>query len=136
MQSAEAILKKHGMRITQFRLDVLNIISTAGSALSNQDIENKLHDPDRITLYRTLKSFEDKGIIHRALDSTQTAKYALCAGECTEHKHHHHHVHFHCIACENTFCVDNVAVPSIELPSGYHVLDINIIVDGTCEKCR
>ena len=132
---SESILRKHGMRITQFRLDVLDIITSSDFALSNQDLETRLRDSDRITLYRTLKSFEDKGIIHRALDSTQTAKYALCEGECSEHQHHHKHVHFHCIVCENTFCVDHVTIPAIQLPSGYKVKDINIVVDGTCEKC-
>jgi Fur family transcriptional regulator, ferric uptake regulator len=123
------------MRVTQFRLDVLDIIAASQHALSSQDIEIKLTDPDRITLYRTLKSLEDKGVIHRAIDSTQTAKYALCISGCDEHHHYHQHLHFHCDTCGNTFCVDEVRIPDIKLPNGYKVRDINIIVDGVCEKC-
>lgn len=76
MTTAESILKKHLLRVTQFRLDVISIFITAGRALASHDIEEKLHDADRITLYRTLKSFEDKGIIHKAIDGTLTQKFA------------------------------------------------------------
>lgn len=113
----------------------MEIISTSSHALSSNEIENKLQDPDRITLYRTLKSFEEKGVIHRAIDGTQAAKYAICDSGCDEHSHQHQHVHFHCEKCGNTFCVDEVAIPDISMPSGYKIKDINIIVEGQCEKC-
>jgi len=135
MSTSEKILKKHNLRITQFRMDVINVFNKAGHALSSNDIEGKLKDADRITLYRTLKSFEEKGIIHKAVDGTITQKYAICESNCDEHHHHDQHVHFHCAQCENTFCIDNVFVPDILLPQGFKVASTNMVVNGTCEKC-
>lgn len=135
MSPSEKILKKHNLRITQFRMDVINVFNKAGHALSSSDIETKLKDADRITLYRTLKSFEEKGIIHKAVDGTITQKYAICDADCDEHHHHDQHVHFHCERCENTFCMDNVFVPIIHLPQGFNVSSTNMVVNGTCEKC-
>ena len=34
-------------------------MASEGEALSNQELESQLDNPDRITLYRTLKAFED-----------------------------------------------------------------------------
>jgi len=135
METAENILKKHHLRVTQFRLDVISIFTTAGRALASHDIEEKLQDADRITLYRTLKSFEDKGIIHKAIDGTLTQKFALCEAQCNEHHHHDEHVHFHCLRCENTFCMDHVYVPKVVLPSGFTAEQTNMIVNGVCESC-
>jgi Fur family transcriptional regulator, ferric uptake regulator len=135
MTHSEKILKKHSLRVTPIRTDVINIFSAAGRALSSNDIETNLKDADRITLYRTLKSFEDKGIIHKAIDGTTTQKYALCEDECDEHHHHDEHVHFHCEKCENTFCLDHVYVPQVIVPEGFVVRDTNMIVNGVCKDC-
>ncbi len=135
MVGASNILKKHNLRITQFRTDVIDVFNDAGRALSSSDIEIKLSGSDRITLYRTLISFEEKGIIHRVIDGTQTQKYALCESECNEHHHHDEHVHFHCEKCENTFCLDHLYVPKIDLPNGFLLKSAHMVVNGTCEKC-
>ena len=135
MSLSDNILKKHKLRITQFRSEVIDIFNEAGRALSSNDIEAKLKDADRITLYRTLKSFEDKGIIHKAMDGTQTQKYAICEAECDEHHHHDEHVHFHCEKCENTFCMDNVFVPKIILPKGFKMHHAHMVINGCCQKC-
>lgn len=135
MTHPEKILKNHHLRVTPFRSEVLRIFANAGKALSSHDIEAQLSDADRITLYRTLKSFEEKGIIHKAFDGTINQKYALCESECNEHHHHDEHVHFHCESCQNTFCVEQVTVPHIELPKGFKVKQTNMVVTGICKDC-
>jgi len=136
MNRSENILKKHRLRVTQFRTEVLDLFSSAGRALSSGDLEARLQDADRITLYRTLKSFEDKGIIHKAIDGTQTPKFALCESECSEHHHRDEHVHFHCHQCENTFCLDHVFIPEIPVPKNFKAEEMNMIVSGICDKCN
>lgn len=74
---------------------------------------------DRVTIYRTLQTFVDKGIIHIIPTSDNSIRYALCKDECTEGHHHDHHIHFVCNKCNNTCCLDDVATPDIKLPKGY-----------------
>lgn len=136
MTKSDNILKKHNLRVTPFRTDVLLLFANAGKALSANEIEDQLPDADRITLYRTIRSFEEKGIIHKAIDGTITQKYALCEAECNEYHHHDEHVHFHCEKCENTFCLDHVFVPNILLPTGFVSKKTNMVVSGICEKCE
>ena len=135
MTSAPQILRKHKLRITPFRVEVLDLFYSAQHALSAADLELKMVNPDRITLYRTLKSFEEKGIIHKAIDGTNQPKFALCVAECHEHNHHDKHVHFHCLKCENTFCIDTVFIPEVTLPQRFRVKQTDMIVSGICEKC-
>ena len=131
----EEILKKHGLRNTKFRNEVLQVFCNYNHALSSNDIENILNHSDRITLYRTLKHFEEKGVIHKAIDGTSIVKYALCEADCSVAAHHDHHVHFHCQKCENTFCLEHVHIPTIDLPSGYTYKSMDMVVEGICNNC-
>ena len=135
MSSATEILTKHKLRITPVRKDVVRIFLESGCALSSSDIEERLVDSDRITLYRTLKSFEEKGIIHKAYDGTLVQKYALCESHCDEKHHHDEHVHFRCQVCEHTFCVEGVKVPSGSLPDGFIIAQTDMVITGTCTAC-
>jgi len=134
--NTEKILKQHKLRITDMRKEVLNIFLSKNEAQSQHDIEVSLSNFDRITLYRTLKSFQEKGLIHKAFDSTDVAKYALCSDHCSEHDHNDEHVHFHCESCGNTFCVEEVEIPMISLPSGYTLSSTNVVLNGTCQRCH
>jgi len=129
------LLKSKGLRRTSARLDVLSIFLKEEKALSKNDIEDQLEEMDRITLYRTLKSFEDKGIIHEAIDGTSPIKYALCEEACNHREHQHNHAHFHCNACGITFCVDQVQPPKVQSVNGLQIHDIQMVLKGLCDKC-
>ncbi|MCB0703987.1 MAG: transcriptional repressor [Saprospiraceae bacterium] len=135
MASAIEILEKNGLRKTNVRLEVLDLFLKSETALAHQQLEHALADVDRITLYRTLKTYEQKGIIHRALDGTQTSKFALCESGCPEHEHHHSHAHFHCEACGKTTCIEEVDAPKVGLPDGYKISGIHLVIQGECADC-
>ena len=120
---------------TAMRILVLEVLLQQSSALSLSDIEKNLETADRITIYRTLKTFEQKGLIHIIEDGTGTPKYALCMEDCSTHEHHDMHVHFYCNSCKETFCLPDHKIPDISLPSGLSPAEMNLIVKGTCEKC-
>ena len=133
---ALGILKNYDLRHTDTRENILNGFLVKPTALSHGDIEVLLEDGfDRVTIYRTLKTFLDKGIIHKILDDNGGVKYALCKDQCTTHGHHHDHVHFKCSDCGNTFCLDNFLIPEIILPEGYNRKEINVLVQGICPSC-
>ena len=129
------ILKKHKLRVTDNRVALLSIFSKSDAALSSNDIEQQLPDADRVTLYRSLKSFQEKGIIHKAIDGTDTPRYAMCAEACSEHAHHDEHVHFRCADCDNTFCLNEVFVPKVTAPEGFQVKSSHMVVEGVCANC-
>jgi Fur family ferric uptake transcriptional regulator len=129
-------LEKHQLRKTNMRKEVLKLFLEAESkALSHRDIEQALGQPDRITLYRTLKTFEEKGLIHQAVDSSGISKYALCSDECTSNDHQHEHAHFHCNNCGATICLDENIIPQAEVPEGYTVTQSHLILEGVCADC-
>ena len=136
METLLEILNDHGLRNTKVRREVLQVFLDQRNALSHQHIEQKLDNVDRITLYRTLKTFEKNGIIHRAIDGGDKIKYALCAPGCDEHQHTDHHAHFHCVACDRTLCLDEVHIPKVKVPANYAIHDVHLILSGTCAACK
>lgn len=134
-QRIQELLEKHQLRKTAIRTKVLHIFFSQREALSHYDIERQLDQVDRITLYRTLKTFEDKGVIHKAIDGSDKLKYALCHDGCDEHEHHDAHAHFHCDDCGKTFCMDEVEAPAIKAPAGYQVANTHLVVTGKCDMC-
>jgi Fur family transcriptional regulator, ferric uptake regulator len=135
--SAVSLLRENKLRTTQSREDILRLFTKYPHALSYSDIEKEIASVyDRVTVYRTLKTFLDKGMIHKVLDDGGSLKYALCSDRCHDHKHKHDHVHFKCTECGQTSCLDEVDVPRLKLPKGYQAKEINLLVQGTCEKCQ
>lgn len=130
------ILKSYGLRKTDIRQSVLRMFLETEKALSQQDIDEKMPDADRVTLYRTLRTFEEKGLVHHAVDSTNTTKYALCHADCDAHNHKDEHAHFHCRECGITYCVDDMHLPAIPARiNGAYVEHVHLVVEGLCEKC-
>lgn len=131
------LLKDHKLRSTSSRSEILNLFVQRSHALSYSDIEKEVSPLfDRVTVYRTLKAFLDRGVIHKVLDDGGTLKYALCNEHCHDEVHHHDHIHFKCIECGETNCLEDVDVPVIKLPTGYHAKEVNLLIRGTCLKCQ
>ena len=129
------ILKSHNLRITDCRIDVIQYFLEEKKALSQGDLEHKFTQYDRVTLYRTLNSFLDSGILHKIPNATGVATYGLCHETCSPEHHDHNHIHFKCNNCGQIECLDDKIVPSVTVPNGYHIEAVNMIVDGVCAKC-
>lgn len=136
MKQVDNILVHSGMRKTEVRRSVLQVLLESEEALSHAQIEEQFQKIDRVTLYRTLKAFEEKGVIHQAFDGTDTPKYAVCSEHCSEHQHDDDHLHFHCQICDRTFCIEDVKVTRPSLPEGYQPESAHLIVKGVCPQCR
>lgn len=133
----DQLLKSHGIRKTRSRLDILNEFAANSHALSQPDLEKALgKELDRVTIYRTLTLYLEKGILHQVLDDAGAMKYALCKEACGSDDHHHDHVHFKCDACGQTTCLEQVHIPRITLPQGFNVREKNLLMTGTCASCE
>ena len=131
------ILRKNNLKITQPRLRVLNLISEKKTAISQPELEKILGgEIDRVTLYRILASFEEKGILHKVFDLNGTATYAICSTKCSEDHHHDQHVHFICSVCNSVFCLDEITLPKINIPRGFSFHSIAINAVGLCDNCQ
>ncbi|MDG3582539.1 MULTISPECIES: Fur family transcriptional regulator [Flavobacteriaceae] len=136
MNKAEKILKSKGIRPTEMRLAIYKYLKRKFYAVTLKEIEmafiKKSDDnktADRTTIYRTLKLFQEKGVVHQIDVGTAIAKYAL-----SDEKDLDMHLHFHCTHCGNTFCLSN-KVSRDSLPDKYKVADVNLVLKGVCTKC-
>lgn len=129
-------LRNYHVRPTKTRKAILNIFLDADFALSHADIENKMTcDCDRVTIYRTLDTFLEKGLIHKVADGSGIIRYAL-GNNYTPQPHDDNHVHFKCVKCNRVYCLPSVDVPALELPPGYDLYSFSIIAEGICENCK
>lgn len=131
------LLEKNGLKKTNTRFNVLEILKSKRAAISQPELEKTLGSSvDRVTLYRTLATFEEKGIIHKVIDLNGTANYAFCSPSCSDEQHHDNHVHFNCTICLSVFCLDELKIPHFNLPDGFASKSINLIVYGSCNDCN
>ncbi len=135
MTDIEKTLKDKQVNPTAMRILVLDFLIKQTAAISLNDLEKGMAPSDRITLYRTLKTFEEKGLVHSIEDGSGATKYALCEQDCDGENHHDLHVHFYCNTCNETFCLPNTKIPEISLPKGFKQEEMNLIIKGVCELC-
>lgn len=136
MTRLNEILRRKNLSITDSRKKILSLFLDSPDALAHGDIEKKAGEKfDRVTVYRTLQTFVEKGIIHTIPTSDNSVRYALCK-DCKEGHHHDDHVHFQCKNCEKTICLDDVVSPDINLPYGYSAENVQVVINGTCRECN
>ncbi len=130
----ENLLKNKGIRNTSFRQSVLDIFLKNENAISLETIEESLGRHDRITLYRTLKTFTDKGLIHEIVLPGESKKMALCDNSCSSNDHQHQHIHFQCNSCQEVYCLPLSEEYNIT-PKGFTVNYFEVIASGICRHC-
>lgn len=130
------ILKQNQLSVTESRKKILELFFTSSGALAHADFERKYNQTfDRVTIYRTLQTFVEKGIIHTIPSADNAVRYALCKEECSEGHHHDNHVHFMCDECGTTYCLDHVSTPDVKMPKGFKAKQTDVVVSGICKNC-
>ena len=130
------ILHRRQLSSTESRRKILSLFLNSQDALTHGVIEKEVGENfDRVTIYRTLQTFTEKGIIHTIPTADNAVLYALCK-ECEEGHHHDDHVHFICTNCEKTICLDDVVSPKIELPEGFVSENVQVVIKGVCKECN
>jgi Fur family ferric uptake transcriptional regulator len=128
-------LTQRKIKPTAMRLLVLRELVESKSTLNLKELERRFDHVDRVTLYRTLKTFESNKLIHSIEDGTGSVKYALCEEECACNPDDQH-VHFHCVNCNETFCLTKSKIPNVQIPSGFEVNSVNMVYQGVCPNCK
>jgi Fur family ferric uptake transcriptional regulator len=133
----ESLLQKNHLKVTGARMGVLKILADRDAAISQPALEKLMgSDVDRVTLYRILKTFEEKGIVHKVMDLDGTANYATCSSNCTADAHHDEHFHFNCTNCKKVYCFNDLHLPFLRIPAGFTAESVNLILTGICKHCN
>ena len=105
-EDLRTILKQYRMYTTKTRLAMLEIFLQTNEALThNYFVTHPSFHVDRITIFRTLKLFVDKKIIHRIPASDGTNRYLLLQ---TSEKVHSN---FMCTGCKRIVRLKTIVSP-------------------------
>lgn len=130
--SPEEILSHHNLKNTACRKMILNELLESKTALTEQELRDVSGDLfDRVTFYRTLKTLEDAGIIHSIVITNNLVKYAV-----SEVNRDLVHSHFHCTKCNEVQCLHDAVEIKTNLPSGFDIQSLDIIINGICNHCN
>ncbi len=131
------LLRSHGLKRTPIRTEILELFLDHEYALMASEIEAKMQTShDRVTVYRALTSFEEKGIIHRASEDWQGIKFALSNHECMNETHSDKHAHMVCEICGQTYCLESVSIPPITVSEDISINKVSLVLSGVCKNCK
>jgi Fur family transcriptional regulator, ferric uptake regulator len=132
---AFTLLGNKNLSRTPCRVGILKTLLESGSALSENDIRNKLsYNFDRTTIYRTLRSFLEQGVIHSIALEGGEIRYAVTLGKTEVSPNFH--VHFFCDRCNNVYCLPRPVFTPPALPEGFNASGFDLVINGKCNKCN
>ena len=134
VDSAIALLRGKGLRVTEQRKAILDVLAKADSPISAEETYAQLPDKscDLVTAYRCLEQFEKIDVVQRGVRENGTKVY------CLGHSHDHHH-HLTCRGCGKTERVDLCMAKELEeVATGYGFVEISHIIEafGLCPECK
>ena len=142
LSKIEERLKSHSLRVTQSRLAVATILIQKNSLLTPEEIHKSIQDSkdlncDQASVYRTLSTFEEIGLVEKTLFQGEPVRYKIkdSQDKCDDH----HHVHyFKCKSCQIIIplkgCIVDKQVRELE-EEGYQGLSHHLEITGLCPKC-
>lgn len=131
MESVKEILHKNNLKGTAARVAILNTIIDSEAPLSESDIKKRIHEVDRVTFYRSIKSLLETNIIQGMITQGKIIKYTFC------HENHSSEtaVQFYCTECQKLTDVEIEAqIPVV--PQGYTEKTCSITITGICKACN
>lgn len=133
---ATQLLRAAGLRKTRARRAVLEVLSETDRPLSHQEIAglSKIRVLDRVTLYRTLTTLNQAGLLHRVqgIDGVWRFRgHRTRSGRCGGN-----HIHFLCLECHQMSCLPEQRLPWVEEPEGAEVFGKQLLVYGRCGECK
>lgn len=128
-------LESKGIRPTANRILVMKTLMGEQNPQSLSNLERKMVSMDKSSIFRTLTLFLEHDVVHDFEDGRGVLCYELCEekGACD---HHDGHIHFYCESCQRSFCMEDIHIPSFELPEGFYPHSISFVIKGECPDCR
>lgn len=124
MIDIEKILKKHNLKVTKQRKEILEIINELDLEATNKNIKEKI-SIDKSTMYRIIELFINQNIIEKNINYNDEMYYTIKE----EHKHY-----VKCIKCHKKEEIDICPITEAE-NKGYQIINHKIEIDGICNDC-
>ena len=131
---ARQMLKEARLYCTEARVAILQVLMQAARPLRQDQIARQLtlRAMNKVTIYRTLESLVEVGLVHRAFTYKRAWHFEL-ADRCTERQCH---PHFTCTNCGITHCLMDVLLPMAKVPQkGFIVNRQQVRLEGLCPAC-
>lgn len=131
---ARQMLQHAKLYCTEPRLAILQVLMRAARPLRQDQIGEQLtlQALNKVTVYRTLESLMEVGLVHRAFTYNR-AWYFELADHCTEHQCH---PHFTCTNCGVTTCLTDILLPMAKVSQkGFVVNRQQVRLEGLCPAC-
>ena len=133
-QQIERLLEQHGIKLTANRILIAKIMSSLDYPISMRELETMLLTMDKSSIFRTLSHFKSHHLVHQLEDGNDIVRYELCHS-LNKETDEDIHVHFYCEHCHRTFCLNEIPVPQVNLPTGYRQTAVNYMIKGICPDC-
>lgn len=128
------MLEEAGLYRTETRVAVLMVLSKAARPLRQDQIAERLADKARnkVTIYRTLESLANAGLVHRAFMQERAWHFEL-AHHCTARQCH---PHFTCSNCGTIHCLKGFSMPlAPKSYKGFVIQHQQVRLEGLCPAC-
>lgn len=128
-------LRAAGLKSTQPRLAVLEILEIAGRPLTHKDVADRLVDRclDKATIFRILTDLCEASFVRRFDVGDHTWRYELVRN-CDAP-----HAHLVCESCGSLTCLDAMpialAADRLLAATGNHLIQ-DVLLKGVCSNCR
>jgi Fur family transcriptional regulator, ferric uptake regulator len=131
------LLRDYKLSHTKIRENLLDVLIGSDIALSATEIGSNMQTTcDRVTLYRNLKLFVERGIVHQIYVDNFESKYVLPDRGLQHSDTDSEHIHFKCMNCNVVQCMHDNPVTPVNLPDGFKQLEANFVVFGLCKTCN
>lgn len=127
-----AILKKSGLKRTLGRVKIIEALIEQRRPLTGRELMARLGNDtlDPASVYRTLNTFYERGVVHRIEGADNINRFALNRGGKM-------HPHFKCRSCGKVECLEEMDCPSLNfVREGYIVERESFFLIGLCPRCR
>ena len=128
-------LESKGIRPTANRILVMKTLMGEQNPQSLSNLERKMVSMDKSSIFRVLTLFLEHDVVHAFEDGRGILNYEICEedGACD---HHDGHIHFYCESCQRSFCMEDIHIPSFQLPEGFFPHSVSFVIKGECPECR
>lgn len=132
-QQAVQLLRQKAQRVTEKRVALLAFLMKSPRAYALSDLEKELAvTVDRVTVYRTLHTYEGVGLVLRMINHRGVGMYMF---NHEAHNDTQDHFHLSCRSCHQVVCLPRLPYDYLKQLDAYEIESMHFLMDGVCSAC-